>query len=323
MESLQPGNTLDTFTIEKELHRSAMAKLFLATDILTDETVVLKVPFGDILNNPIQFYHYQNEERIGRTLSHPNIVRFFSRNRSRQYIVMEHVPGKDLRSMVGKGKKNEFSRAGPLIQQIADALSYLHGRGIIHLDLKPENIMITVDSQVKLLDFGFATKEGLPDLLTEDFFLPHGTPDYIAPEQIVGHRREIRSDIYSLGILLYEMLIGRLPYSSSTRLSKTRRRLKFDAVPPRHYDQTIPPQIQQIILKCLERQPENRYNSAMALAEDLQNYQNLPITNRGLNRKKPSFFFAFFSPIPSFPASSEPTNQPVAPKTISYSWYYY
>jgi serine/threonine protein kinase len=308
MESLQPGNTLDTFIIEKELHSSAMAQLFYATDMLTDETVVLKVPFGDILNNPIQFYHYQIEERIGRTLNHPNIVHFFSRNRSRQYIIMEHVHGNDLRSIVGRGKKMEFSRAAPLVWQIADALSYLHGRGIIHLDLKPENIMVTADNQVKLLDFGFATKEELPDLLTEDFVLPHGTPDYIAPEQIVGHRRETRSDIYSLGIIIYEMLTGQLPYSSSTRLSKTRRRLKFDAVPPRYYDQTIPPQLQEIVLTCLERQPENRYNSAAVLIEDLQNFKDLPITNRGLSTKKPSNFFALFSPIPSFLKTLKPTD---------------
>lgn len=309
MDSLQPGDTLDTFILEKELHISAMAWLYRAKDLLTDETVVLKIPFGDIFNNPIQYYHYQNEERIGRSLDHPNIVRFYNRNRSRQYIIMEYVHGKDLRSMVGKGRKMEFSRVDPIILQIADALTYLHDRGTIHLDLKPENILITADNKVKIIDFGFASQEGLPDVLAEDFYLPHGTPDYIAPEQIVGHRREARSDIYSLGILLYEMLTARLPYPSSKKLSKTRRRLKMDPVPPRYHDPAIAPQLQEIILTCLERHPEKRYSSALALARDLQNYQNLPITGRGMNQKKPSSFIALFSFVPSFAPLPDPVQQ--------------
>lgn len=309
MDPLRPGDTLDTFTIEKELHSSAMAKLYQATDILTDETIVLKVPFGDILNNPIQYYHYQNEERIGRALDHPNIVRFFNRDRSCQYIIMEYVQGRDLRSKVGKGKQMEFSKARHIVLQIIDAFTYLHDRGTIHLDLKPENIIIIPPDKVKIIDFGFASQKGLPDLLAEDFSLPHGTPNYIAPEQIVGYRREKRSDIYSLGILLYEMLTGQLPYPSSTKLSETRRRLKIDPVPPRYHDPAIEPQLQEIILKCLQRQPEKRYNSAVALKEDLQNYRSLPVTDRGLNRKKPSRFFAFFSPTPSFPQAPETANQ--------------
>ncbi len=310
MESLQPGATLDTFTLLKELYSGAMARLYQATDMLTDETVALKVPFGDILNNPVQFYHYQNEERIGRLLDHPAVVRFFSRNRSRQYIIMEYIAGKDLRSKVGSGKKMEFSRAGPLVLQITDALTYLHDSGIIHLDLKPENIIITPQGRVKVIDFGYATRENLPDLLAEDLPLPHGTPYYIAPEQLVGHRREKRSDIYSLGVILYEMVTGRLPHAPSTSLSTTtRQRLKNDPVPPRYFEPSLAPQIQQIILKCLERKPADRYDSAAALAEDLRNHQDLPITGRGLDRKKKYHFFSFLLPDPSFPAPSPPAHR--------------
>jgi serine/threonine protein kinase len=314
MEPLQPGDTLDTFRIDRVLFSGAMALIYKASDVLTDETVALKVPLGDILNNPIQYYHYQNEERIGRTLDHPNIVGFLYRNRSRQYIIEEYVDGKDLRSMAGNGRKMEFSRASPLVLQIAEALTYLHDRGIIHLDLKPENILITPENQVKILDFGLAFKKGLPDLLAEDFFLPHGTPYYIAPEQLVGHRREKRSDLYSLGILFYEMLTGSLPFPRSTKLSTTRRRLKNDAVPPRYHDPSITPQVQEIILKCLERQPENRYSSAAELADDLLNHENLPINTRGLNRKKPCNLFAFLKPNPSFRETFEAEHRLTAHK---------
>jgi len=295
MEPLPAGAELDGFFIEEELYNGAMARIYRARDLLTDEVVALKVPFGDIINNPVLYYHYQNEERIGRLLNHPHVVRFFYRNRSRQYIIQEYVPGVDLRKHVGRGKKINFSQARDIILQIAEALTYLHSMGVIHLDLKPENIIICHE-QVKLIDFGLAVKSDLPDLLAEDFSAPHGTPFYIAPEQLVGIRDEPRSDIYSLGVIFFEMMTGHLPFPRSRKLSQTRLRLKSDPVPPRHHDPEFDSRVQEIILKSLSRLPEDRYENASMLVHDLQNIEQVQVTELGLKKKKPWWFFAQFRP---------------------------
>ncbi len=303
MEPLQPGNRLDGFLIESSLYEGVMAKIFLGRDLLTDEVVALKVPFGDIINTPILFYHYQNEERIGRLLNHPHVVRFFHRNRSRQYIIQEYVPGSDLRKSIGRKKKLDFSRACAIIMQIADALTYLHGCGVIHLDLKPENIIL-FNGGIKLIDFGLAVKSDLPDLLAEDFSAPHGTPFYIAPEQIAGIRNEPRSDIYSLGVIFYEMLTGHLPFPRSTKLSDTRLRLKSDPIPPRYYEPDLDPKIQEILFKALAVKPEDRYESAAGLIHDLDHLEQVRVTERGLRTKKPFWFLARFKPAVSFSSQS-------------------
>ena len=299
MATLQVGDTIDTFTIEEILYGGGMAQIYRAVDLLTDQTVALKVPLGDILNHPVRFYHYQNEERIGRFLNHPGVVRFFYRKRSRQYIIQEYVAGKELRTLVGPGKTLPIESARALIQQLARALTYLHDQKICHLDLKPENVILTDTGAIKLIDFGLAIKEGIDDLLAEDFSTPHGTPYYIAPEQLVARQHMITSDLYSLGVMFYEMLTGHLPFPRSKKRSTTRWRLKVAPVPPRYYVPDIPPQIQQIILRCLERNPEDRYRNTKNFLHDLQHYQDLPVTRHGDERRKPWQWLGFFLPSPS------------------------
>ena len=312
MATLQVGDTIDTFTIEKILYGGGMARIYRATDLLTDQTVALKVPLGDILNHPVRFYHYQNEERIGRFLNHPGVVRFYYRKRTRQYIIQEYVAGKELRTLVGPGKTLSIDTAAGLIQQLGQALTYLHGLKICHLDLKPENVILTDTGAVKLIDFGLATKEGMEDLLAEDFSVPHGTPYYIAPEQLVVRQHLVASDLYSLGVILYEMLTGHLPFPRSKKRSTTRWRLKVAPVPPRYHVPEIPPQIQQIILSCLERNPEKRYPTAQDLLEDLQHYRDLPVTSRGEECRKPWQWLGFFVPTP--PAADLASETKVTPQ---------
>jgi len=180
------GDTLDIFLLCSKLHEGAMATLFLAEDLLSREKVVLKIPCGDILNQPILLYHYQNEERISRLLEHQGIIRFIHRQRSRQYIIMEYVEGKDLRSRIGTKSILELSDALHLVDQLCSVVSYLHENTIVHLDLKPENIICCRDDTIKVIDFGLASCRYLPDLLTLDLKNPQGTPWYIAPEQLLG-----------------------------------------------------------------------------------------------------------------------------------------
>lgn len=290
MPEYQPGDVLDDFKIMEVLFSGASACLYKAMDGLSRETVVLKVPFGDILNRPFLYYHYQNEERITRTLNHPQIARYIARERSSQYIIMEHIPGRDLKSILYRETKLHWHRARQVMLQVCEGLFYLHGQGIIHHDMKPENIIISPEGAVKLIDFGLASKAGFQDLIALDLKGPHGTPYYISPEELQGIRDEPRSDLYSLGVVLYEMLTANLPFERATRLSKVRARLKVDPVPPRHYDETITPGAQEIILKALERNPGARYATAAALKEDLLHAESLPLTKRSHTTKKPSLW---------------------------------
>ena len=146
MDEYQVGDRLDHFIIEAIIFEGALTRVYRAQDMLTDLTVALKVPFGDILN----------EQRIGPQLSHPNIVRYIQRDQTRQYTIMEFVPGQDLKGVMMSRRTMTFADAWPLMRQVADALAYLHHKGIHHLDIKPENIMCMPDGAVKLLDFGLA-----------------------------------------------------------------------------------------------------------------------------------------------------------------------
>ncbi len=288
------GDTLDIFTLTSKLHDGALTTLFLAEDQLSREEVVLKIPCGDILNHPIILYHYQNEERISRLLDHPGIVRFIHRQRSQQYIIMEKISGQDLRAKVGRDRSLELHDALALMDNLCDVVGYLHKQSIIHLDLKPENIICLENSKIKLIDFGLASCGSLPDLLAFDLLNPQGTPWYIAPEQLLGERADPRCDIYSMGMLFYEMLSGQLPWPRSSKIQVARRRLRHEPAPPRYYNPDIPPQIQAIILRAISRHAGDRYSSVQELQNDLKSWKQLPITTRGNTVKRPSVWRRLF-----------------------------
>ena len=291
---LQIGDFLDTFILRSILHEGAMATLFLAEDRLSEEQVILKIPCGDILNQPILLYHYQNEERISRKVDHPGIIRFIHRHRSRQYIIMEYLPGHDLRSIVGRNRVIELDIALSLLTQLCDAVNYLHDKGIVHLDLKPENIILQPNSGIKIIDFGLASCASLPDLLATDIKNPQGTPWYIAPEQLLGERSDPRCDIYNMGMLLYEMLTGQLPWPRSSKVHIARRRLRHDPTPPRYFNHAIPPQLQEIILRAISRFVQKRYQNIAEMKHDLEHWKQLPVTARGNTVKKQSLFKRLF-----------------------------
>ncbi len=275
------GDTLDIFILRSEIHSGPLANLFLAEDLLTGRQVVLKIPCCDILNQPVLLYHYQNEDRISRRLDHPGIIRFIHRQKSRQYIIMEYAEGRDLRSRIGSGRILELDMALSLMEQLAQIVAYLHAQGIVHLDLKPENIICCSDSSIKLIDFGLASCRDLPDLLALDLKNPLGTPWYIAPEQLLGERSDPRCDIYAMGMLLYEMLTGQLPWPRTSKLRTARKRLRHDPTPPRFCNPDIPPQIQDIILRAIARRPGDRYQNISDLQHDLVHWRQMPITQAG------------------------------------------
>jgi nucleotide-binding universal stress UspA family protein len=309
MDDYQAGDRLDHFVIEALVFEGALTRVYRARDMLAEATVALKLPFGDILNQPVLYYHLQNEQRIGRQLSHPNIVRYIQRDQSRQYTVMEFIPGQDLKTTMTSCGVLRFEEALPIVRQAANALAYLHAKGIRHLDVKPENIMLAPDGLVKLLDFGLAWWSEGPDLLAEDFLEPFGTPYYIAPEQLNGIRSDPRSDIFSLAMVLYELLTGHLPYQRSLKLSKARQRLHAPPVPPRHFVPSLAPALQEILLRALERRPDDRYPTIGDLMEDLENPAGVPLTARSRDSRKPPAWRGL-RPAPDF-AEGEGGDPPV------------
>ena len=295
MDTLQPGERIDTYKITKVLHDGEMARVYKAFDPFSNETVVLKIPLDDILNRPILYYQYQNEERIGRYLSHDRIVKFLRRDRSGVYLVLEYIEGEDLRTILNKRKKFPLETAIGYTLKIAEGVQYLHEHSIIHLDLKPDNIMVTPDHDIKIIDFGLANHLRHHDLLAQDLSGPKGTPYYIAPEQLCGRRDFKESDIYSLGILFYEMLTAELPHGHSKKLSEVRHRIRREPIPPRYYDKNIPPSIQEIILKTLAKRPEKRYRTIADFISALKNHAGMPTTVLGELVTKPLPLLWFFT----------------------------
>lgn len=287
---LQTGDIVDIFILRSLLHESPLAQLFVAQDLLSREQVVLKVPTGDIINHPVILYHYQNEDRISQRIDHPGIINYIHRQKSREYIIMTYTRGKELRSRIRKGKGLPLDESVRVMLLLCDVMAYLHGQGIVHLDMKPENILCLKDGSIKILDFGLATCRELPDLLTADLNSPQGTPWYVSPEQLSGERRHPGCDIYSMGMIFYEMVSGSLPWPRSSKMSVARRRLSQDPVPPRYHNRDVPPQIQTIIMKAISRSLDQRYQSVEEMTADLRHWQDLPVTENGLATAGPPWW---------------------------------
>ena len=310
----EAGDTVDIFVLRSKLHEGAMASLFLARDRLSKNNVVLKLPRGDILNSPVHLYHHRNEDRISRLVDHPGIVRFIHRQKSRQYIIMEHIQGKDLRSICGKNRRMGLNHALEIMDRLCSTVGYLHDKSIIHLDLKPENILLVSKNRIKLIDFGLAFCTGLPDLLSLDMDSPQGTPWYIPPEQLLGERSDPRCDIYAMGMLVYEMLTGCLPWPKTGRLSMVRRRLRHDPPPPRYHNPGIPPQVQSVIMRAISRHARDRYPSVQEFQDDLMNWQALPVTESGTTTRKPPWWRYLF-PAASVQKPQKRNTAPVSPRS--------
>jgi serine/threonine-protein kinase len=269
--SVQAGQQLDHYNIESVLAHSGMATIFRGTDSRTGQRVAIKVPHMEAESDVTFFERFRREEEIGQKLEHPGIAKVFRNDdRSRTYIAMEWVEGKPLRLLMAEQHKLDAERAVRITLRICEALAYIHDHGVIHRDLKPENIILDADDNIKLIDFGIAGKAGARRLTFGKFSNTMGTPDYISPEQVKGKRGDARSDLFALGVILYEMLTGRTPFEGPNPLAIMNDRLMNDPVPPRKIDRSISPQLQKIIYRAMERNPDKRYASARDLAYDLE-----------------------------------------------------
>lgn len=281
MTALYPGDLLDHYRIESLVARSGMASIFRATDTRDGRTVAIKIPHPEMEADPQLFDRFKREQEIGEKLDHPGVMKVFKdAHRSRIYMVMEWVDGELLRKLLSAQGKFPADRAARITARICEALDYVHSHGVVHRDMKPENIMVDPEDRIKLIDFGISANEGSRRLTFAKLSNVMGTPDYISPEQVKGKRGNGRSDIYSVGVMLYEMLTGKVPFTGNNAFLIMNDRLLNSPVPPREIDPAISPALQEIIYRALERDPQNRYATAREFAWDLEHQDQVGVAER-------------------------------------------
>jgi serine/threonine-protein kinase len=277
---LEAGSQIDSYRIETPVARSGMASIYRAIDVRDNRTVALKIPHPDLEADPILSDRFKREAGIGEKLNHPNVMRVFGgEGRSRVYMVMEWCQGRLLRQIMDEGRLSH-DRAIRVAIGVLEALDYIHANGVVHRDLKPENIMVDEEDNIKLIDFGIASDSAARRLTYANFTATLGTPNYISPEQVKGKRGDGRSDIYSMGVILYEMLSGRLPFSGPSPMAAMNDRLLNHPMPPSVADPSIPPQLQEVLYRALERDPRNRYATAHEFVHDLQHLDQVGVEDR-------------------------------------------
>jgi serine/threonine-protein kinase len=280
LDSVEAGTQIDSYRIDALVARSGMASIFRATDLRNNRVVALKIPHPDMEADPILFDRFQREAGIGERLSHPGVMRVFAvEKRSRVYMVMEWCDGRLLREILSGGKMSQ-DRAIRIAIEVLEALEYIHENGVVHRDLKPENIMVDANDNIKLIDFGIAGDSAARRLTYANFTATLGTADYISPEQAKGKRGDGRSDVYAMGIILYEMLTGKQPFTGSSPLEVMNDRLLNYPTPPSVVDPSISPQVQEVLYRALERDPKNRYARAKDFAHDLQHLDEVGVEDR-------------------------------------------
>jgi len=281
MATLRPGDQLGHYRTEELVARSGMASIYRATDMRSGRPVAVKIPHPDMEADPVLFDRFMREIEIGERLDHPGVMKVLASGEpGHVYMVMEWVEGRLLRKLMSESRKLPMERARAITIAICDALDYIHVNGVVHRDLKPENIMIDTQDRIKLIDFGIAGKAGARRLTFGKFSQIAGTPDYISPEQVKGKRGDGRSDIYSLGVMLYEMLTGETPFPGANPFAVMNDRLVNHPVPPRELNPEISPELQEVIYRAMEREPQDRYSTANEFAWDLEHLDQVAKSDR-------------------------------------------
>jgi serine/threonine protein kinase len=283
-----PGSLLDDrFALTEVICSGGMATIFKASDLHNGNKVVaIKIPLQTVEADPALFFRFKHEEEIGAELNHPSILKVFPvKHKSRMYLVMEYLEGQTLYQLLRERRVLPEAEALALAARICEPLQYLHDRGILHRDLKPENIMLCRDGTIRLMDFGIA-RLAHARRLTFIGFAP-GTPHYMAPERVNGKRGDLRTDIYSLGAILYEMLTGMIAFNNEDTMAIMNARVTGDPKSPRRLNPAISPQAEEIVLHAMERDPNKRFPTAAALKAALDEPAKVPLTGR-CNRLEPS-----------------------------------
>ncbi len=286
------GTIVDGFRIGGLLHAGGMAHLYSVTREDSPESMIMKIPVMHEGEDPAAIVSFEMEQMIMPRLRGPHVPRHVANGdfAVQPYIVMERIAGETLLPKL-KSLPLPVEQVADYGARIADALHALHAQGVVHLDVKPSNLMFRPTGEAVLIDFGLAHHRDLPDLLQEEFRLPYGTAPYMAPEQVMGIRSDHRSDLFALGALMYFFATGTRPFGDPLKLRGLKQRLWRDPVPPRKLNPGIPPWFQEIVLRCLEVRAGRRHPTAAQLAHDLRNPGQVTLTGRA-GKMAPDGFFA-------------------------------
>jgi eukaryotic-like serine/threonine-protein kinase len=271
---LNPGTILgDRYEIIRLLGQGGMGAVYQARDRELDRLVALKVIRADMAANPQVLKRFKQELILARQITHKNVIRIFDLGQAEgiKFITMEYIEGEDLQCLLRREQKCEPTEAANIIAQVCRALEAAHAEGVIHRDLKPQNIMLDKSGRAYVMDFGIA-RTVVASTMTQTGVLV-GTPDYMSPEQAKGLALDARSDLFTVGIIFYEILSGRTPYEADTTMARLWKRTSEPARPLGELDQSIPPRLCEIVRKCLEIEPQKRYASASELLEQIELWQ--------------------------------------------------
>lgn len=256
------GQIVGNYRIEKRLGEGGMGEVYQGVDLMLEREVAIKALRPELTTNPELVERFRSEAIILAKLNHPNIATLYNllRQGDNFYMVLEYVRGKTLDKVIAERGAIPCNLAIPLFCQVLDGIDYAHELGIVHRDIKPANIMLTEKGRLKVLDFGIARILGSAHMTKSGHVV--GTIEYMSPEQIKGKETDSRSDIYSLGVLLYEMVTGRAPFSSENEFELMRMQIEQEPVPPTSVDSRIPAEVERAILRAMAKRPEDRFQTA-------------------------------------------------------------
>ncbi len=265
------GTTLNgRYEIEELIGTGGMADVYRARDNLLGRTVAVKVLHAQYAKDPVFIQRFRQEAQSAGNLNQPNVVNVYDWGieGDTYYLVMEYVEGRDLKDVILSGGPLLPERAVEITLDICAALEAAHAQGIIHRDIKPQNVFITNNNQVKVMDFGIARSAGGTAMTQTGTIM--GTAQYISPEQAQGQTADQRSDLYSLGVVLYEMLTGKPPFDGDNPVSIAYKHVREDPLPPSMVNPDISPELEAVVMKALSKNPENRYQNVVEMQADLE-----------------------------------------------------